>query len=142
MRGTPIYAIWGQLVYRCTNPQAPEYEGYGARGITCCPEWRDSFEAFHAHVSQLDHYGEKGYSLDRINNDRGYEPGNVRWATWKEQGRNRRTNHLITYNGTTLTIVEWAERLGIDSRTLYARVTWMKWDVERAFTTSVQKRRK
>lgn len=81
------YRAWQAMKTRCTNPNFKGWADYGGRGITVCPEWTESFEAFFAHV------GERpgpGYSLDRIDNDRGYEPGNVRWSTKVEQMLNRR----------------------------------------------------
>ena len=89
-KGTNIYNTWCNMKQRCNNKNYFQYEYYGGRGITVCDEWQNSFEAFYEHVSQLPHYGEEGYSLDRINNDGNYEPGNVRWATRKEQMNNRR----------------------------------------------------
>lgn len=81
---------WGSMKSRCNNPNNPSYKDYGGRGITVCDEWQHDFEAFLDHVSKLDHFGEEGYSIDRINNDAGYCPGNVRWATAKEQANNKR----------------------------------------------------
>lgn len=75
---------------RCYNPKDEHFKYWGARGIAVCDEWLQSFQAFYDYVSQLPHFGEKGYTLDRINNDGNYEPGNVRWATAKEQIHNRR----------------------------------------------------
>lgn len=82
----PVYVAWTGMKSRCAEASLV-WRNYGARGITVCPEWVESFEAFYAHVG--DHPGPE-YSLDRIDNDRGYEPGNVRWATAEEQARNRR----------------------------------------------------
>lgn len=73
------------MVDRCTNPENKQYPDYGARGITVCERWMD-FEAYYADLGDLP----EGMSLDRLDNDRGYEPGNVRWATRLEQNRNRR----------------------------------------------------
>lgn len=73
---------------RCNNPKASRYHRYGGRGISVCGDW-DDFPTFLAHVSKLDHYGDPGYTLDRIDNDGNYEPGNVRWATYAEQNANR-----------------------------------------------------
>lgn len=90
MSGTKIMHVWASMKARCSNPNLSNYDRYGGRGIQVFQEWRDSFEAFYAYVSNLPHYGEPGYSLDRINNDGNYEPGNVRWATAKAQAHNRR----------------------------------------------------
>ena len=75
---------------RCHNPHNKRYNCYGGRGISICKEWEKSFKAYFEYVSKLPHYGEPGYSIDRINNDGNYEPGNVRWATAYEQVHNRR----------------------------------------------------
>ena len=86
--GTPEYAVWKMLKQRCLNPRARKYPDYGARGITVCERWRDSFVAFLADVGPRPG---PGYSIDRFpDNDGNYEPGNVRWATAKEQAANRR----------------------------------------------------
>ncbi|MBQ1779314.1 MAG: hypothetical protein IIZ93_14260 [Acidaminococcaceae bacterium] len=86
----PVYGAWCNMRKRCRDPKHPLYGYYGGRGITVCNEWYDSFAAFFNYVSKLDHYGEPGMSLDRIDNERGYFPGNVRWATAKEQANNQR----------------------------------------------------
>lgn len=90
MRNTKIYKKWAGMKNRCFNPNTERFGDYGGRGITVCEEWKDDFQAFYDYVSQLPHFGEEGYSLDRINNDGNYEPGNVRWATAKEQNQNQR----------------------------------------------------
>lgn len=89
-RNTKINFIWGSMKQRCLNANNKGFKNYGGRGIKVCDEWKNSFQAFYDYVSKLPHFGEKGYSLDRINNDGNYEPGNVRWATRKEQSNNRR----------------------------------------------------
>ena len=90
MSGTKLYAAWQGMRKRCFSTYHKNYEDYGGRGITVCEEWNNDFQSFYDYVSQLPHFGEEGYSLDRINNDGNYEPGNVRWATGKEQASNRR----------------------------------------------------
>ena len=86
-----------------------------------CDEWRDNFQAFYDYVSKLEHFGEKGYSLDRINNDGDYEPGNIRWADAKKQSRNRHTNHFVEYNGEMVTLAQAAELSGINYSALMSR---------------------
>lgn len=90
MKETRHYRIWKGMKARCFNPNSPAFKWYGGRGISVCEEWRNSFEAFYNHVSKLPRFGDPIYSLDRINNDGNYEPGNVRWATAKEQRHNQR----------------------------------------------------
>lgn len=92
-RRDPAYKAWADMIQRCTNPRDAQWPNYGGRGITVCQRWRDSFESFLADVGPrpLGRVGGRaGFSIDRINNDGGYEPGNVRWATPKEQRANQR----------------------------------------------------
>lgn len=84
---SPEYQCWIDMKRRCENPKYPAYKWYGARGITVCKEWRDSFEAFYKHVGLRP---SPEFSLDRIDNNSGYKPGNVRWTTSKVQMNNRR----------------------------------------------------
>lgn len=86
MTSTPEYKAWDSAVSRTTNPNVKCWERYGGRGITMCQEWRDSFMAFYEHIGPRP----DGLSLDRIDNDGNYEPGNVRWATKKQQTANKR----------------------------------------------------
>ena len=89
---TRLYTIWQRMKSRCMNQNDISYHNYGGRGINVCDEWRNNFKAFYDYVSELEHFGEIGYTLDRINNDRNYEPDNIRWATWEMQASNRRNS--------------------------------------------------
>lgn len=109
---------WRDMLNRCYNPNAKEFCRYGARGIQVCDHWRNSFESFLADVGLRP----PGTSLDRIKNDRGYEPDNCKWRAPKEQGRNRRDNRLLTFNGETLCIAEWSERIGVKYVTIQNRL--------------------
>lgn len=103
---TSEYRIWCGLKYRCYNKNCKEYYLYGGRGITICDEWFNSFQRF------FDDMGKKPsskHSLDRYPNQNGnYEPGNCRWATSMEQGRNKRTNVWIEHNGLKMIQKDWA----------------------------------
>lgn len=134
----PLYKKWIHINERCERENHHNYKRYGARGISMWEGWRNSFPDFAQYLSELEHYGEKGYTLDRINNDRGYEPGNVRWATAKEQQRNTRQNTMLAHNGETLCLAEWQERTGINYQTISERLK-RGWSAEKALTTPVFK---
>jgi len=103
MTYTPTWNSWAGMVYRCTTSSAPEWKHYGGRGITVCESWR-TFENFFADMGERP----EGTSIDRVDNNRGYEPGNCRWATITEQQNNRRSNVRLTINGQTRTMKQWA----------------------------------
>lgn len=130
MEGTSTYTIWAGMIQRCHNANAKTYPFYGGRGIKVCYEWRNSFEAFFKDMGERP----KGKSLDRINNDGNYEPSNCRWATNKQQKRNRRTTTMLTFNGETLALPDWAEKLGIKRKILERRVR-DGWPIEKALST-------
>ena len=121
------YGSWAAMKCRCTNANHVAYKHYGGRGISVCPRWLDSFENFLADL------GERpvGFTLDRINPDGNYEPGNCRWVVPEIQGNNRRSNHLLTCDGVSLTLSEWSDVTGIKSTTLRERIR-RGWSVERA----------
>jgi len=126
------YRVWAGMKSRCYSLSNPQYFRYGARGISVCDRWLNSFQDFLVDVGRKP--GPE-YSLDRIDNLRGYEPENVRWATAQQQARNRRSNKLITYNGETHLLIEWAETTGIPSGVLRRRLFEAGWSPKRALTT-------
>lgn len=112
---SPEYVAWYSMKQRCNNPAHAAYAGYGGRGITIYPDWNESFQDFLRDVGRRP---TPHHSIDRIDNNRGYEPGNVRWATRVEQCANRRSTVLITINGETRIISEWVRHFKVDSRRL------------------------
>jgi len=129
MSKTPTYKAWSGMMKRCTNPNCKDYKYYGGRGITVDPRWL-MFENF------LEDMGEKPgseYSLDRERNAEGYSKANCRWVTQEIQQRNKRSVHLITHNGETKTIPEWAALTGIHQITIHMRL-YRGWNEVRAIT--------
>lgn len=107
------YKSWTQMLARCYNPAHIEYHRYGAKGVTVCEKWRSSFKSF---ISDMGEKPTQKHSIDRHPNNKGnYEPGNCRWATAKQQQRNRSNNRLITAFGKTLTLAEWNENAGFQA---------------------------
>lgn len=134
--GTLTYARWKSMIQRCTNPAATNFKHYGGSGIVVCERWRTSFEAFLADMGECPN---KASTLDRIKNDKGYEPGNCRWATMAEQNRNRTHCVLLTHNGITQNITDWATTLGMRPQTLTERLR-LGWSTERALTQPLKPR--
>lgn len=126
---TATYRAWAAMRNRCRNPRVPAYRNYGARGIRVCKRW-ERFETFLADMGEV----APGYSLERIDNDGHYEPANCCWIPFERQARNRRVVHMLTYNGETRTIIEWAKYVGLKPITLYARLGRYGWPLERALT--------
>jgi len=104
------------MLQRCLNPKNKAFKNYGARGIAVCDRWRLSFDAFFADVGRRPG---KACSLERIDNDRGYEPGNCRWATTAEQRRNSRQNVYVQVGGERLCVMDAARLIGITLQSLY-----------------------
>ena len=132
-----LYRIWSNMKNRCTNPNADNYSFYGGRGIKVCDEWRDDFVPFRA-WAMANGYADN-LTLDRIDNDGDYSPANCRWETHLRQCNNTRRNHLLTFQGETHTISEWARIVGMKADTLERRINYRGWPVEKALTTSVRR---
>jgi hypothetical protein len=103
MKETPTYRSWKAAKYRCTNPKSKDWDNYGKAGITFCKQW-DNFENFYADMGDRP----PNTTLDRIDNTKGYEPGNCRWATSHQQQRNRRTSYVWNIKGKTFQTAEEA----------------------------------
>lgn len=123
----PAYRSWESARARCRNPNNPDYIHYGARGIAFSPLW-DRFEDFLADMGPRP----RGKTLDRIDTNAGYEPGNCRWATSSQQARNKRGGLRVLFDGQTMTIAELSERTGAPYQRLHERIVRRGWEVGRA----------
>jgi hypothetical protein len=130
-----LYGIWSNMIQRCYNSKCPTYKWYGARGITVCNEWRD-------YLIFKDWAFSNGYSdelsIDRINVNGNYEPNNCKWSDVIEQCNNRRSNRVLTYNGESYTISQWAKKLGVPSARIQYRL-YNGWSIEDALTKQPMK---
>lgn len=117
---THLYGVWSAMKARCNNPNATHYDSYGGRGIRVCDEWQRSFDAFREWAVSSGYV--QGLSLDRINVDGNYEPENCRWITGVGQANNRRSNILVTHDGQTHTVTEWANIIGANPKTIFSRI--------------------
>lgn len=130
---TVLRKILRKIIERCENPKCKAYPSYGERGITICSRWK-VFENFAADMGPRP---SPGHSVDRINNDGNYEPGNCRWATRAEQQNNMRCNVILSINGDSKTAAQWSRELGIDQNIIRSRVK-MGWSDEKILTTPVR----
>ena len=128
---TRLYRIWGAMIARCNSSDLEVYRNYAGRGITVCDRWVNSFEAFRDDVG---HPPTNKHTIDRINNDLGYFPGNTRWATPAEQSRNRRGLIIVEYNGQTMCLMDAAHLAGIPYITARTRIVRDGWSHERALS--------
>lgn len=137
MTKSPEYKSWLHMKDRCLNKDNKYYSSYGGRGITVHPEWVDNFQSFYDHIGPRPH---PSSSVDRIDNNKGYVPGNVRWASHIQQVRNTRQNRMIEWNGEVKTLGAWAEELAMSSRTLQTRLS-RGWTVDRALGTPIRQQK-
>lgn len=128
-----FYTRWIHMMQRCFVSTNPAYPDYGGRGITVCKRW----QTFENYVEDLPEGYFDGAHLDRINNDKGYEPGNLRWVSQKQNNDNKRTGVLITYDGRTQSITAWANEVGLPMHVIRSRIKEHNWPVEKALTTPV-----
>ena len=107
-----LYDLWYQARGRCHNPDHPKYPAYGGRGIQMCEEWREDVAAFVAYINSALGPRPDGCSLDRIDNDGHYAPGNLKWSTSFQQANNKRTNRFVTYRHGRHTVAEFSRMIG------------------------------
>ncbi len=117
--GNPLIFRWHAMMDRCFDPEAKQFHNYGGRGITVCDRWKNDPRAFAEDVGPPP---TKRHSLDRIDNDGDYEPGNVRWATSHQQSRNMRRNRMISIDGRTMCLADWCKEFGIAADVVCRRV--------------------
>jgi hypothetical protein len=130
--GSKAYQTWFSMLARCNRESHKSFPRYGGRGIRVCEEWTD-FESF------LKDMGDRpdGFSIGRIDNNKGYFKENCRWETMKEQQNNRVSNRVICAFGITKTLTQWADEFGIKSCTISRRIDVYGWDLESAIKTPV-----
>lgn len=112
------YGTWKAMRHRCQNPTHADYDSYGGRGITVCDEWRGSFLAFYRDMGARP---SQKYTLERLDNDKGYSKDNCIWATRSVQQANKRDTHRVTFQGRTQALKQWAKELGFSPGTLHGR---------------------
>ncbi|MEV5950427.1 hypothetical protein [Streptomyces sp. NPDC051993] len=129
--GTRVHFTWMSMISRTTNPNNHAYHRYGGRGIRVCDRWL-AFPNFYADMSPT---YQEDLSIDRIDNNGDYEPSNCRWATPKEQQRNKSSNRFIEWRGESRVLADWVDRTGISESTIRRRLE-RGWSVERALTAT------
>ena len=132
---SPLYDLWHSMVARCYDPRQVSYPYYGAKGITVCREWRNSFHTFRRDMSPRP----EGTSLDRIDPTQGYSKANCRWATITEQNNNKSDTRHITFNGKTMNMTAWAREIGTSPAALHHRIAKMGMAIEDALTIPVKR---
>ena len=133
-----LYTVWRTIKRRCYDPSYKDYPHYGGRHITMCKEWRDNFESFYQWALKTGY--RPGLTVDRVCNTRGYNPGNCRWASRKQQANNRTTNTHLKMDGKSMTISQWAELTGIPDYAIIRRME-RGGSVKKSLTTPLQSRK-
>lgn len=131
-----VCLVWHSMIARCHKPRSANYKHYGARGISVCKRWRLSLQNF---IDDMGLPPSDKHSIDRIDNDGDYELANCRWVTQSEQLRNTRRNVMLTFDGKTQCLTDWAHELGVTFDLIYGRIR-NGWSVEDALTRPRQSR--
>lgn len=135
MSHSPEYVVWASMLSRTRYPSHGSFANYGAKGIGVCDRWQEFVHFF----ADMGPRPSPAHSIERVDNDRGYEPDNCRWATLQEQRRNMRQNRHITVDGVTRIATDWARDFGINPNTFLSRLDH-GWEIHRALSAPVRKR--
>lgn len=135
---TGTYRVWKQIISRCNCPSATHFNHYGGRGIKVCDAWsgREGFATF---ARDMGTRPSPTHSIDRIDVNGNYEPGNCRWATNRDQCRNKRTTHILTHEGESLCVTDWAAKRGWKVEVIHTRLR-LGWSVEKTLSEPVKPR--
>ncbi len=128
--GSEEYGVWTGIASRCTNPRLKGFKDYGARGIRLCERWLD----FRNFLSDMGRRPSPKHSIERVNNEGHYEPGNCVWATSEEQALNKRTTLTVSFRGLRKPLFLWAKELGLNYGLVWRRIVKSGWTVEAAFS--------
>jgi hypothetical protein len=133
MSRTRTYRVWRNIKSRCLNPKVSQYKRYGGRGILLCERWLEF-------LNFLKDMGEApiGMIIERIDNSKGYEPGNCKWSTYAENNSNKRNNVIVRYKGELKPICVLCKKLGLNARRVRQRIRTYKWTVEQALELPVR----
>lgn len=141
---TRFYSCWRNMKSRCKAKKGKNYQNYTKKkNVFVCKKW-EKFEGFYEDMYKLyckhaKKHGEEQTTLDRIDNNKGYNKENCRWATYAVQNRNHSLNNFITYKGRTKTYTDWSNELGLKKSFLWSRINRSGWSIKRAFETPLQK---
>lgn len=132
----PLYDTWALMIRRCHDVRHKNFSTYGGRGIFVCMRWMFSVKNF---IDDMDNKPSKDYSLDRIDNKKGYSKQNCKWSTQTEQCRNKRSNRIVEFNGKKQCLSSWCEELNIPYHRTKDRLHKFGWSTEDAFNIPKQK---
>lgn len=128
------YNVWIAMKARCYNSNNKHYKDYGGRGIKIQEDWINDFQKFFNYIGERPH---EKLTIERIDTNKDYKEGNIKWATQVEQANNRRNNRFLEFNNKKLTLSQWEKEIGISQDLLWARLK-LGWSDEKALTTPKQ----
>lgn len=137
MSKSKTYSTWLNMKARCSNENNPNFSNYGGRGIKVCDRWINSFENFISDMGERP----RGLTIDRIDVNGNYEPSNCRWASDKQQARNKRNTYIVEFNGVIKPLIEHCNDVGIEYKTVFKRISQSGYSIDKALTKKVQKRK-